>query len=149
MYKLTGLSFEANIVYSTARACGLSDVQAKIIVSQAIHESANFKSNVFKVDNNAFGLKMPVRRSRLYIQRASYIVMRSEGSAPYAHYSTLENCVKDLLLGWHGFVGTDWALIKTPEQYAALLKYKGYYGDTLSNYTAAIRRTYKVIENYS
>lgn len=128
------------VVYDTARKCGLNDVQAKIIVSQATHESGNFSSNVFKTDNNAFGLKMPSKRPRTYIARASNIVMRAEGSTPYAHYSSLQQCITDLIKGWHVYNKTDWSKLQTPEQYAAYLKSKSYYGDSQENYTAALKR---------
>lgn len=127
-------------VYNTARNCGLNDVQAKIITAQASHESGNFKSNVFKTDNNIFGMKVPNVRPKTYIASASAIVRNSEGSTPYAHYSSMEDSVKDLLLGWHKYNRTDWTAIQTPEQYATYLKSKGYYGDSLTNYLAALKK---------
>jgi len=122
------------IIYNTAIKCGLNDLQAKIIAAQATHESGNFKSNVFKTDNNAFGMKMPTRRSKRFIARPSTIVMRSEGATPYAHYSSVENSIKDLILSWHAYNKTDWNKIKTVEDYANYLKSKSYYGDSVANY---------------
>jgi len=126
------------IVFNAARAAGLNDVQAKIITAQATHESGNFKSNVFLTDNNLFGMKMPNKRSKQFIERASKIIMRSEGTAPYAHYSSIQNSVKDLILGWHLYNKTNWDKIKSPADYATYLKSKGYYGDTYSNYLTAL-----------
>lgn len=127
------------VVYNTAIDCGLNDTQAKIIISQAQHESGNFSSHVFKTDNNLFGLKMPVKRPKTYIERPSVIVMKNEGSAPYAHYTTIQDSVKDLIKGWHVFNKTDWNKITTPEQYAAYLKSRGYYGDNQSTYTKRLK----------
>jgi len=121
-------------IYNTAIKCGVNDVQAKIIAAQATHESGNFKSNVFLTDNNAFGMKMPSRRSKKYIARPSKIVMRSEGATPYAHYNSVEDGIKDLILSWHAYNKTDWNKIKTPEDYAIYLKSKNYYGDSVANY---------------
>lgn len=126
------------IVFNAARAAGLNDAQAKIITAQATHESGNFKSNVFKTDNNLFGMKMPSKRSKQFIERPSKIVMRTEGATPYAHYSSIQNSVKDLILGWHAYNRTNWDKIKTPADYATYLKAKGYYGDTYSNYLTAL-----------
>lgn len=132
-------------IFNTATMAGLNPVQAKIIVAQATHESGNFKSNVFKTDNNLFGMKMPTQRSKKYIAGPSKIVMKKEGSTPYASYSSIENSVNDLILGYHVAKKTDWTKIKTPTEYAAYLKSKGYYGDTLSNYTNALQRFFKTI----
>lgn len=131
------------LVYDTARAAGLEDLQAKIVVSQAIHESGNFSSNVFKTANNAFGMKYPSRRPRKYIKGKSNIVMRSEGATPYAEYTSPEQSVKDLILGWHAYNKTKWENITSPAQYANYLKSKGYYGDDVSNY---VRSTEKIIK---
>lgn len=126
------------IVYNAARAAGLNDVQAKIITAQAQHESGNFKSNVFKTDNNLFGMKMPSKRSKQFIERPSKIVMRAEGATPYAHYSSIQNSVKDLILGWHAYNKTNWDKIKTPADYATYLKAKGYYGAPYNEYLRAL-----------
>lgn len=139
-------------VFNRAIEAGLNNNQAKIITAQATHESGNFKSNVFNTDNNIFGMKYPSVRSRQYIDGKSSIVMMKEGTTPYAHYNSLERSVDDLILGWHKYNGTKWSNIDTPEQYAAYLKRKGYYGDTQSNYTksiTAIERTLDFLKNNS
>lgn len=129
-------------VYTTARACGLNDTQAKIILSQAIHESAMFTSAVFKDDNNCFGIKMPSIRPKTYIAGASKRVRTSEGVTPYAHYNSVEDSVRDLILGWHKFNKTDWSTINTPAQYSSYLKSKGYYGAPELDYMLALSRNF-------
>lgn len=134
------------IVFNTAKKAGLNDVQAKIIVAQSIHESGNYTSHVFKTDNNIFGMKIPAKRSKQFIERPSTIVMQSEGSTPYAHYATIQDSVNDLILSWHTYNRTDWNKIYTPELYAAYLKSRGYYGDSQSNYTNALVKYFKNVQ---
>lgn len=119
-------------VFFTAKQAGLNDVQAKIIVAQATLESGNFKSNVFEQDNNLFGMKLPSVRPKTYIAGASKIVMKSEGATPYASFSTVADSVRDLILGYHKYKGTDWSKIQTPVDYSTYLKSKNYYGVNVS-----------------
>lgn len=134
-------------VFNAAKAAGLTDAQAKIIVAQAQHESANFTSNVFKTDNNLFGMKMPSKRPRTYIERPSKIIMQSEGSTPYAHYVSITDSVNDLVKGWHSYNKTNWSLLTTPALYSAYLKSKGYYGDAQAVYTNALNRFFASLPN--
>lgn len=131
------------LVFNTAVECGLSELHAKIITAQATYESGHFASNVFKTDNNLFGMKMPARRSKRYISRASKITMISEGSTPYAHFDSIQNSVKDLILGYHCYNSTNWSQINSPVQYATYLKSKGYFGGSLSNYATFLDQTVK------
>jgi hypothetical protein len=125
-------------VYDYARASGLSDKHARIIVSQATFESGNFTNRAFKMANNYFGMKMPSRRPKLYIDGPSSIVMQSEGTVPYANYSSRKRSVQDLIMGWHTYNKTNWNLINTPEDYATYLKTKGYFGGNENAYRRAL-----------
>jgi uncharacterized FlgJ-related protein len=125
-------------VYNYARACGLSDFHSKIIVSQATFESGNFTNRAFKIANNYFGMKMPSRRPKTYIDGASSIVMQSEGSTPYANYNSRLRSVQDLIQGWHAYNKTDWNKITSPEVYASYLKKKGYYGGQENIYRSSL-----------
>lgn len=133
------------IVYDTAINCGLKDVQAKLIVGQATLESGRFKSNVFLKTNNAFGMKVPNKRPKTYIKGASGIVMKSEGSTPYAEYESLQQSVTDLIKGWHIFNKTNWEKITTANEYANYLKSKGYYGSDIQGYISNIANTVKTL----
>jgi len=44
-------------LYDLLTEAGFKDDYARFIVAQAAHESANFTSNVFKQNNNPFGIK--------------------------------------------------------------------------------------------
>ena len=122
------------VVFNTAKNCGLSDSNAKIITAQATLESGHFKSAVFLSDNNPFGMKVPSRRPKTYIDGSSSHVMRSEGATPYAHYDSLGRAVQDLILGYHVNFKTDWNRIESAADYAAKMKKNGYYGGEQSTY---------------
>lgn len=129
-------------VFDTAKSYGkLSDDQAKIIVAQAMHESDNFTSPLFKATFNCVGMKMPKVRPHPHILKPSDRVMKKEGSTPYAAYSSVENCIKDLI-DWHTYNKTDWSKIITPEYYANYMKKRGYYGDPESVYSKALATFY-------
>lgn len=126
-------------VFLAAKGEGVPEDVAEIIVKQAMHESGQFTSHVFETDNNAFGMKMPSVRKSPFIQRPSDIVMKSEGSTPYAHYKSLEDSTRDLV-HWLKYKRADFKKIDTEEKYAAWLKSVGYYGDSQDNYTDALLR---------
>lgn len=126
-----------NIIKSKATEEGMPVTLATFIAAQAAHETGGFTSDVFTKCNNCFGYK--------YVEGAGLqngpCNISPEGNA-YAHYADIEHSVVEIC---------DWikrrlkegrfpALvdIKTPLQYATLLKNCGYYGDTLANYTAGI-----------
>lgn len=126
-------------VYNTARNEGATDTFARLVVSQMVHESANFTSNVFKTDNNPLGMKMPSVRKSPYIQRAGTLAPGNEGKTPYAHFASLADATRDLF-HWLRYNKINFQNIRTPENYAQVLKSKGYYGDTQQNYTNALTR---------
>ena len=134
-------------IFYAAKQTGLTDDQARIIVAQAQHESGNFTSPLFQSDNNLFGMKMPSKRDKTFIAGPSARIRKSEGSTPYASYKNVSDSTKDLILSWHKAINTDWSKIQTPEQYAAYLKSKGYYGDTLANYTNALKSNFAKLKN--
>ncbi|MCC6288105.1 MAG: glucosaminidase domain-containing protein [Chitinophagaceae bacterium] len=132
-------------VYNTAINNEVSADVALLIVSQARHESANFSSNVFKQNNNAFGYK--------YVGQSG----ASQGTAApsseggyYAKYDSLEDSALEVVNWWkrrirQGVIN-DWSDIATPDSYALALKKAGYYGDSLANYTAALKTWLKGLD---
>ena len=107
------------------------------IVAQAAHESAGFKSKLFKLNFNAFGMKLPKRRPTTAtgpgIQPPS-----SEGATPYAAYKSLEDSVADLNI-WLQYNKIPWTKINSESDYAGFLFKKGYFGDTFDNYLKGLR----------
>lgn len=134
-------------VFKTARAGtptnpdGLPPVLAALVVAQARHESNDFRSNHFKDSNNAFGYS--------WIQGAKWQIGPggiADNNKPVAKYASLEDSVKEIVdyIYRRKKEGKfpDLSTITTPEQYAALLKKVGYYGDTLANYSKRLRELF-------
>lgn len=131
-----------NLIYSTARGGspvnpGLPASLAYLLVSQARHETGNYTSNFFRTNNNLFGYSYSGSR---YQSGAGGV---ADNGQKIASYASLKDSVYELV---------DWIYrrraenkfpaletIQYPEQYAALLKGAGYYGDTLQNYTAGLK----------
>lgn len=132
-------------VYNVARSEGATDVFAKIVISQFEHESNAFTSPVYKAANNPLGMKMPKVRKSHWIQGPSTRINYKEGTTPYAQYASLSDATHDLF-NWLRYNNVNFSTIDTPEKYALLLKAKGYYGDSIMNYTNALRRFYNLIQ---
>lgn len=113
---------------------GLPASLALLLVAQAKHETGNFTSNFFRSYNNAFGYSY-VPGGRYQLGAGSI----ADNGAPIARYASVEDSVKELVdwLNRRRIEGKFPAFgsVTTPEQYAALLKAAGYYGDTLENYS--------------
>lgn len=117
---------------------GVPKKLAELIARQAAHETGGFKSNAWKMDNNAFGYKWV--GSRYQIGRG---IQSSEGDF-YGRYADYMDSV-DEVVDWiyrrkaQGLF-PDLATITTAEQYSTLLKNAGYYGDSVDNYTKGLKR---------
>lgn len=126
-------------VYNTAVSNEVPATVALLIVAQAKHESANFSSKVFKQNNNAFGYKYVGQSNATQGTAAP----SSEGDY-YAKYDSIEGSALEVVNWWkrrikQGVINY-WSDISTPDSYAAALKKAGYYGDSLANYTAALKK---------
>lgn len=129
------------IIYRTATGAGFPAKLAALMVAQAQHETGNFTSNFFKNFNNAFGYS--------YVKGAKWQLpdpgTTADNGLPIAKYSSLVNSTMEVV-DWikrrqaQGKFPADLSTIQNPEQYAKLLKDAGYYGDTLENYSRALRR---------
>lgn len=103
----------------------LRDINVKfphIVYAQAILESGNFQSDVFRTNNNMFGMKQPSKRITL-----------SKGLVGnYASYDTWKDCVLDYAY----YQATYLSDLKTEEQYYHYLQ-SNYAQD--SSYTQLVR----------
>lgn len=133
-------------VYNTAKSEGASDTFAKIVLSQFVHESGNFTSNVFRKNNNPLGMKVPSKRKSPYILGAGTSAPTNEGSTPYARFASLADATRDLF-HWLRYNKIDFSKIYSPAEYASILKSKGYYGDTEANYSNALSRFFNQFRN--
>lgn len=106
------------------------------IIAQAKHETANFTSNVYRVDNNMFGMKLALRRP----QNAKKGLASPEPE-PYKYYARFESdseSMKDFIewLRFNRFPTN----VANVDEYAQKMKDKGFYGDSVENYSRALRR---------
>lgn len=119
-------------IFNTAISQGMPVDLANLIVAQARHETGNFTSAVFRDCNNAFGYS------------AINSAVACPGHAFYKAYgsvqdSTIEVCnwiKRRLAEGKFPDLNT----IKSPAEYANLLKAAGYYEDNPVNYAAGLSR---------
>ena len=125
----------AALIYATAMEDGMPDVLCRLIVAQSKHETDSYTSNAFIKNNNCFGYK--------FVPGAKWQTGKGIGSSEhgsnYATYKDVPHSVHEL---------TDWIKrrqfggkfpanlneIKTPADYATLLKNCSYFGDTLQHY---------------
>lgn len=86
-----------------------------ILYAQAILESGNFKSDIFRSNNNCYGMRNPNRR----------VTMSIGDQYGYAIYRTWKECVIDRCFYNSLYLGD----IKTEEQYYEYLSKSGYAED--------------------
>lgn len=103
------------------------------IVAQAKHETGNFTSVLYLEDNNMFGMKNGSILSEWELPGRL-----SPDGGRYAKYASDLDSVKDLLqwFEWKKFPVS----VAGVDQYASELKSRGYFGDTLANYTSGLKR---------
>lgn len=142
-------------IYNLARANGFTDQSARLICAQARLESANYTSNVFRNNNNMFGMKYLGTRQPLATRGT--LAPLGERSAPckinlqnclntdfYAKYATPLDSAKDLITRLYAITrnGITPQMLKnadTPEKFANLLKRRNYYGSTEAAYAAGLK----------
>jgi flagellum-specific peptidoglycan hydrolase FlgJ len=152
-------------VYNTAIKGGFTPISAKFVVAQARLESGHYASDIFKNNNNSFGMKyieqplatkgsLAPYKERSGSCKANGVCSNSDY---YAKYSTVEDSIKDVIernynKTMNGVTPAQLKNSKTPEEYAALLKKRGYYGATESLYASTIKsilNRVKVLEIYN
>mgnify|MGYP003739826209 CR=1 FL=1 len=124
----------AQEIFETALSYGLDSTMAKLLVSQAIHETGNFKSKLFREGNNAFGMM------RGKLDTLAIASTRAERRNGYAVYNSIEHSTLAVI----GLLTRKGCQFKfnTPRDYAIWLKSKGYYEDTVANYSKALNKRF-------
>lgn len=148
------MSYEQRI-YDTVRAGtptnpkGVPAPLAALLVAQAKHETGNFKSNAFVTANNAFGYS--------YVSGGQWQVGKgliADNGQPVAKYASVEDSAREIV-DWiyrrvkEGKFPVNLDGITTPEQYAALLKNAGYYGDSLTNYLKGLKHWFSSLGDFA
>jgi hypothetical protein len=129
------------IVYDTAIKQGFTPTAAKFIVGQARFESANYTSAVFRANNNTHGMKFigqPLAtRGSLAPKSERSATCRSGGtcvnSDHYAKFASVKDSANDVIVRLYsktmgGVTPDQLKNVKTPEEFARLLKKRKYYG---------------------
>jgi len=111
-----------------------ADSLAKYMVAQSQHETANYTSNVFKKNNNAFGYK---RYNGSAYQLGSGL--RSTEGDSYAAYGSVQDSAYEIA-AWLGRRKTAFVGVASVEQYVSAMKKAGYFGDKESNYLAGVKK---------
>jgi hypothetical protein len=138
------------IIYDVAIKGGFSPLLAKFIVGQARFESANYTSGVFKANNNTSGMKyigQPLAtRGTLAPKSERSASCKSGGtclnSDHYAKFNSVQDSATDVVfrlygLTMRGVTPQQLKDAKTPEEFARLLKKRGYYGPSAYGTPAA------------
>ena len=138
------------IIYDIAIKGGFSPLLAKFIVGQARFESDNYTSKVFKANTNTSGMKFigqPLAtRGTLAPTKERSAVCRSGGaclnSDHYAKFASVKDSATDVVfrlygLTMRGVTPQQLKDAKTPEEFARLLKKRGYYGPSAYGTPAA------------
>jgi len=82
------ISTTSNDIYNLLLSSGLSDELCRYMTAQGAHETAGFTSNIFKNNNNAFGMKY-----------AGQVNSLGEKNG-YANYKSINHSVADLV-AWY------------------------------------------------
>jgi len=136
---------EHDTVLKVAVNEGASNAFAQIVLTQMMHESADFTSNVYKKNNNPMGMKVPRVRKSPYILGAGTGAPSNEGPTPYARFASLSDAVKDLF-HWLKYNKIKYNQLTNIQDYVAALKSKSYFGSSDSGakiYTAGLINNFK------
>jgi hypothetical protein len=150
------------LIYDTAIKNGFTPTSAKFVVAQARYESADYTSGVFQKNFNTSGMKfigqpLATRGSLVpYKERSSGCKAVSEGqvggqgASPckdgdhYAKFASVADSAKDVIernynITRKGVTPEQIRKAETPEEFARLLKVRGYYGGDESSYAGGLK----------
>jgi len=130
--------------YNIAIDLGLSDAQAKLIASQAAYETANFTSNVFKLNNNPAGIMFINKPYQKNATAGSSFPSNESKTAKYAKFLTIKDGFKDMIRITYP------SLIQSTDSttYAAKLKAQKYYTGNQEIYSAGLTRYWNLTKDF-
>jgi len=142
------------IIYNTAIKQGFTPTAAKLVVAQARYESADYTSNVFLKNNNTSGMKYVGQPLATRGTPAPKDEQRCNGgcnSDYYAKFSSVADSAKDKIernfnITRKGVTPEQLKNVKTPEEFARLLKVRGYYGGEESSYVGGLKAKLRRIQ---
>jgi flagellum-specific peptidoglycan hydrolase FlgJ len=149
-------------IFNIAKNAGFTDISARLIVAQARLESANYTSNVFKNNNNMFGMKFLGKNRQPLANKGTLAPLSERTSACrinvnnctngdfYAKYDNPVDSVKDLINRLYNITrnGVTPEMLKnadSPELFANLLKKRNYFGSSEIDYAKGLKARLKKI----
>ena len=124
---------------------GLNDTQAKLLAAQAAFESANFTSNVFKLNNNPAGIMFINKSYQKNAVEGSKFPKSDSLTAHYAKFATVKDGFRDMIRITYPALKSN----PDPVTYAALLKARYYYGGDQQIYTAGLLRYWNLMKDFT
>jgi len=155
------------IIYDTALRQGFTPTAAKFVVAQARFESSNYSSPVFMNNNNTSGMKyigqpLATRGTLAPPSERSESCKKGGNCANsdyYAKFASIQDSASDKIdrlynITRGGVTPQQLKNAKTPEEFAQLLKARGYYGErkgvspaeSVKEYGAGIRSLLRRIQ---
>lgn len=135
------------LIYDAAIKGGFTPTSAKLVVAQARHETGNYTSNVFKKNNNLFGMKFvgqPLATRGTPAPKSEWGCGGTCNSDFYSKYASVSDSVQDLInrnlkITRKGVTFQQLVNAKDSTEYANLLKQRGYYGATVALYDRGLK----------
>jgi uncharacterized FlgJ-related protein len=124
-------------IYNTAIKQRFNPIAAKLIAAQARFESADYTSNVFKRNNNTSGIKF------IGQPNATQGTLSPEGNY-YARFNTVQDGINDKIVRLYNITmkGVTPQQLKdstSANEFASLLKQRGYYGSSENEYASGLK----------
>ena len=135
------------IIYNTAIKEGFKPAAAKLVVAQARFESADYSSNVFKNNLNTSGMKYIGQPLATRGTPAPKNEQRCNGgcnSDYYAKFASVQDSASDKIsrlynITMRGVTPDQLKNAKDANEFAALLKKRGYYGASETQYANGLK----------
>ena len=134
-------------IYNTAIEQGFNPTTAKLIAAQARFESADYTSNVFKLNNNTSGIKFIGQPNAVRGSLAPANERTCNGGCNgdyYAKFNTIQDSINDKIvrlynINMRGVSPEQLKNSRDSTEFANLLKQRGYYGSYASDYAAGLK----------
>lgn len=124
---------------------GLNESQARLIAAQAAFESANFTSNVFKLNNNPAGIQFINKPFQKNASPGSAFPPSESKTARYAKFTTVKDGFRDMIRITYKALQGD----PDPSTYTARLKSQSYFMGNERIYTAALTKYWNLTKDFS
>ena len=150
------------LIYDTAIKNGFTPTSARFVVAQARYESSDYTSGVFQKNLNTSGMKFvgqplatrgtlaPFSERSSGCQAVSKGQVGGQGATPcrdsdhYAKFASVADSAKDKIernynITRKGVTPEQLKKAETPEEFARLLKVRGYYGGEELSYAGGLK----------